>query len=149
MAVLFVTKSLWITDALFAAYPPEKECARVSSTCADWGEIEPRPIESGYDFWALFDELVDDESGFVNNRGIIANAYREGQLFGLRLSETDSMRNRQARTDPIFCAGSYNYLLPTFCVTGAEGTCDIIWTHTREAPRLCEEAGRAAGYRGG
>ena len=33
----------------------------------DWGEIKLIQIDS-YDFWILFNELCDDNSGFYNNK---------------------------------------------------------------------------------
>lgn len=95
----------------------------------DWGEIALKKIESGGDFWQLIDELCDDNSGFLNNKSSIAEAYKNGNLYGLEVYETDEMHKRGARSDAIFCAHTW-YLLPCFCIKD-KNEAVIIWTHTR------------------
>ena len=80
----------------------------------DWGEIKLAQIDSD-DFWRLFGELCDDNSGFIHNRCAILEAYKNETLYGLKVSETDSMYERGARMDNIFCEYSW-YLLPCFCI---------------------------------
>ena len=94
----------------------------------DWGEILLTQIDST-EFWILFDELCEDKSGFFHNRGTILEAYKEGNLYGLRVTETDKMYERGAREDIIFCERSW-YLLPCFCIKESNKAI-IIWTHTR------------------
>jgi hypothetical protein len=81
------------------------------------------------DFWCLIEELIDDESGFLNNRITILEAYKHGNLYGLRVIETEEMYERGASTDEIYCENSF-YLLPCFCVK-EENRAIIIWTHSR------------------
>ena len=76
----------------------------------DWGEIELEQIDY-IQFWHLFDEMVDDRSGFLNNKDVMLEAYKNGNLYGLRVNETDSMFKRGARKDTVFCENSW-YLLP-------------------------------------
>lgn len=95
---------------------------------ADWGDLELVQIEND-DFWCLFDEMVDDKSGFLNNRSTILEAYKKGNLYGVRVAETDKMYERRAMMDDIFCRESF-YLLPCFCVKN-NNVAVIIWTHTR------------------
>lgn len=99
----------------------------------DYGEILMKKIISGNDFWALFDELVDDKSGFLYNRSIIIDAYKNGNLYGLEVTETDSMYRRCARSDSIFCFDT-SYLVPCFCVIENENAI-ILWVHTRARRR--------------
>ena len=80
----------------------------------DWGEIKLNPIE-GNEFWCILDELYNDNSGFLCNRTTILEAYKGGNLYGLRVYETDEMYKRGARKDTIFCENSW-YLLPCFCI---------------------------------
>ena len=94
----------------------------------DRGEIRLSPIDCG-DFWCLLDELCDDNSGFIHNRRTILQAYKDGNLYGLRVNETDKMYERGAIMDNIFCNDSF-YLLPCFCVK-EKNTAILIWTHTR------------------
>ncbi len=94
----------------------------------DWGELKLEQIDD-CSFWYLIDELVDDESGFLYNRDIILKAYKDGNLYGLTVEESDEMFKRGARLDDIFCDKSY-YLLPCFCVK-EEDEAIIIWTHSR------------------
>ena len=49
----------------------------------DWGEIKLTQIDSSDEFWNLFDELRDDNSGFLHNRSTILDAYKNGDLYGL------------------------------------------------------------------
>lgn len=101
------------------------------SLASDYGEIELVQIQNGDDFWALFEELVDDKSGFLGNKTYILEAYRTGNLFGLQICETSAMYERGALKDPIFCKSNNTfYLLPCFCIM-REKTVEIIWTHSR------------------
>jgi hypothetical protein len=95
----------------------------------DWGEIRLNKIDSGDDFWCLFDEMCDDRSEFLYNRKMFLQAYKDGNLYGLRVDETDEMYKRRARMDKIFCEESW-YLLPCFCIVDGRKAI-IIWTHTR------------------
>lgn len=94
----------------------------------DWGEIKLEKINSR-DFWNIFDELSNDNSGFLHNKSIILEAYKNENLYGLRVNETDNMYKRGARMDNIFCKNSW-YLLPCFCIK-ENNKAIIIWTHTR------------------
>ena len=94
----------------------------------DWGEIKLKQIDSN-DFWCLMEELCDNKSGFVCNRSTILDAYKNGNLYGLTVNETNKMYKRCAYEDNIFCSNS-RYLLPCFC-TKENNKAIIIWTHTR------------------
>ena len=99
----------------------------------DWGEIKLTQIDSSDEFWNLFDELRDDNSGFLHNRSTILDAYKNGDLYGLRVNETHKMFERGARIDDIFCKDSW-YLLPCFCIK-EDNKAIIIWTHSRARKR--------------
>jgi hypothetical protein len=94
----------------------------------DWGEIELMKVDSD-GFWFLMDELYDDNHSFIYNRTTILEAYKNGNLYGLLVSETHAMYERDARNDRIFCKNSW-YMLPCFCVK-QEDTAILIWTHAR------------------
>ena len=100
----------------------------------DWGDICLTKI-TNENFWCLMDELIDDKSGFLCNRSTILDAYTNGNLYGLRVAETESMRIRSACDDSVFCTDIFKgektwYLLPCFCIR-ENSTAVIIWTHTR------------------
>lgn len=95
----------------------------------DYGDYKVKRIIDGSEFWQLMDALVDDKSGFLHNRDVIVNAFRNSKLYGLVVDETEEMFERRAWHDPIFCPGSW-YLLPCFCVVSGR-TANIIWTHSR------------------
>jgi hypothetical protein len=100
----------------------------------DWGDLEVVEIKQGEHFFKLLEELEDDGSEFLGNKRVIATAYKEGNLYGLRVRESDGMFARRARRDPIFCQATSCYMLPVFCVitvTPASVMADIIWTHSR------------------
>jgi hypothetical protein len=94
----------------------------------NWGEIKLCQIDEN-DFWCLIDELFDDKSGFCNNRRTILEAYKNDNLYGLRVDETDKMYENRERENNIFCKYSW-YLLPCFCVKESNNAI-IIWTHSR------------------
>lgn len=95
----------------------------------DWGEIKLKKIISSGDFWCLIDELFNDKSKFLCNRNSILDAFKEGNLYGLEVNETDSMFERGARMDELFCPDSF-YLLPCFCIK-EDDKAIIIWVHSR------------------
>jgi len=95
----------------------------------DWGKVQLEQIECGNDFWYLFIELIDDKSRFLHNKSTIVEAYKNKNLYGLRVEESVSMYDRRARSDEIFCENSF-YLLPCFCIKENDNAI-IIWTHTR------------------
>jgi hypothetical protein len=94
-----------------------------------WGDIKPYTVEDASDFWSLYDELRDDSSNFLCNRNSILEAYMNGTLYGLRVTETDEMYHSKERENPIFCKGTL-YCLPCFCIKD-DTTAVIIWVHTR------------------
>ena len=97
------------------------------------GEIKLIQIDSS-DFWILMDELYDDTSQFIHNRTTILEAYKTGNMYGLRVSETDMMYKNNTIEDKIFANnfihGNSFYLLPCFCIR-ENNKAIIIWTHTR------------------
>ena len=95
----------------------------------NWGEIKKEKIEDDDDFWCLYDEIVNDDSCFLNNREYILHSYKEGNLYGLRVDENDYMFKNKEYTNKIFCKKSF-YLLPCFCIKEND-KCIIIYTHTR------------------
>lgn len=111
-----------------------KRGQKCSFNMEDWGEIKLVQIDRPSECWELIDELYDDKSGFYCNRTTILEAYKNGNLYGLRVSETAQMYERGARIDKIFCRDSFGcpscYLLPCLCVK-ENNTAMIIWTHTR------------------
>lgn len=95
----------------------------------DYGEYRLKPIRTGEDFWHIIDALYDDKSGFVNNRDVIADALINRRLYGMVVSETEEMFERQAWHDDTFCPGSW-YLLPCFCIL-TRNVAKIMWTHSK------------------
>jgi len=95
----------------------------------DWGEIVSIQMTDSEDFWSIYDEMENDNSGFLANRSIILDAWKAGNMYGLQVEETEAMYERQACYDRLFCARSY-YLLPCFCIKN-DNKAEIIWTHSR------------------
>ena len=54
------------------------------------------------DFWALMDELVDDGSGFYNNRCLLLDAWEEGDMHSLAIGEPGDMLNSWLNLMPRF-----------------------------------------------
>ena len=116
-----------IMNRLISSLPQVKEDGGME----DWGEIKLAKIDSGYEFWCLMDELYDDQSGFIHNKNTILEAYKNNNLYGLKVIETDNMFEREAMIDNIFCLDSGSlYLLPCFCIKD-DNKAIIIWTHSR------------------
>lgn len=99
-------------------------------------------IESSADFWYLMDELIDDQSKLYYNRDSLLNSFTFGDLYGLKMHETEEMRMKRmrgdsVRDDSIFCKdykrNASFYLVVCFCVCDKkkDGTISYIWTHTR------------------
>ncbi len=72
---------------------------------------------------------MEDKSGFIDNRITILQAFKDGNLFGLSVKETQSMFDRSAMKDSIFCEDS-NYRLPCLCVL-TDDSDGILWVHSR------------------
>jgi hypothetical protein len=112
-----------VVKALCKSQPKRAHCTKGN----DWGELRAFKIVTGDDFWSLIAELYDDNSGFVNNKNSLVQAYRDGNLYGLRVLETQAMFERGP--GPIFVKRGL-WMLPCLCVKdGDEAT--IVWTHTR------------------
>jgi hypothetical protein len=101
---------------------------------SSWGALAVVRIDRSEDFWALFDELVDDASGFVSNRITLLDAFKGGYLYGLVVTETaDMYTNNVPPVGGLFCRASncsQQYLLPCLCVRVAKEAI-VIWTHGR------------------
>ena len=116
----------------------------------DWGCLDVIRVSYNSHFWNIIDELIDDNSGFVANRDMILDAYTGGNMFGISVRETPSMRIRNARNDNIFCKGG-RYILPCFCIRDCDRAI-IIWTHSRArrrgfAKRMVNVLGIKSAYR--
>ena len=92
----------------------------------DWGTIHLLQIVDGNDFCCILEEMND---GTVIHKHRFAEAYRDGNLFGLYVEETDDMFSREAYNDPIFCQNS-SYLLPCTAIK-RNGFIQSVWSHER------------------
>jgi ribosomal protein S18 acetylase RimI-like enzyme len=101
----------------------------------DYGDLCLVVIKSGDDFCSLLDALEDDKSGFIlHNKPWIMEKYRDGQLYGLCVKETDAMCQRHAWNDSIFLKGASWYTLPCFCTILDDEhpfTAQMIWVHSK------------------
>jgi hypothetical protein len=100
---------------------------------ASWGDFEVERVWKTYDFWALMDELQNDQSGFWNNRAVLLDAFVDKRLYTLKVFDYP----REMRNDPIFARDHTGmvseFLLPCLCVVGKmdEDVCEIVCVHTR------------------
>lgn len=96
---------------------------------ADYGDIILTKIENGNDLFALIEDDTTARGDPFDSRRVIANAFRDGDLYGLEVEETASMYNRSAWNDQIFIRNSL-YRLPCFCIVDeTEGV--LLWVHPR------------------
>lgn len=107
------------------AFLPDDEMYQLKD---DYGELVPRRIEDGREFWSIIEALENDASGFIHNKNYLVEAFKDNDLYGLYVTETDHMFRRGAGEDPIFCRYT-NYLLPCMCVKHGDAI-EIIWTHS-------------------
>lgn len=91
----------------------------------DWGEIKLLNIDNGWDFWCLFDALCK-ESSLLYDRTQIVDAYKNGNLYGLKVKETEEMNARSAMMDKIFL--NCLYLLPCLCIK-EDKKIAFLWIH--------------------
>ena len=98
----------------------------------DWGEIQLINITCGSDLYCLFYEIYTNNSDYINDIDMIFESYRDNNLYGLQVCETDSMFQRNARKDSIFCQNPKTslYLLPCFCIK-KNSDLKALWTHPR------------------
>lgn len=108
-----------------------KKYATITNT-TDWGEIHSFQVDQGNDFWCLLAELQGDHlSNFGDNRVFLIEAFRQGTLFSLRVTETDSMYKRKAQDDSVFCDPCESfYLLPALAVV-VDNVALLVWVHSR------------------
>jgi hypothetical protein len=98
---------------------------------------QPILIERSEDFWALFDEMVDDQCSFLHNRSTILDSFKNKNLYGLILEENDYLWNNRNQLNPIdnqlFCRDRISslYLFPLFCIKENNNECLFIWNHSR------------------
>jgi hypothetical protein len=102
---------------------------------SEWGALKAVCITRGEDFWALYQELVDDGSVFAANRITLVEAFRAGNLYGLEFDESQySFDTNIHPWGRLFCqddtAQVEYYLLPCLCVRNGDEAV-IIWTHSR------------------
>ena len=88
-------------------------------------------IESSVDFWAIYDELCNDECYLINEREQILEAYKNKELYGLEIKDAIYLFDKY---DNIF-AKQYNqkhseYLLPCFCIK-TSNIALMLWVHSR------------------
>ncbi len=107
----------------------------------NWGEIRLQKIDNCYYFWALYDEMCKDQGygyGWISNT--MLDAYKDGNLYGLLVPETEKMYRAGSygdigsHRDPIFAKESGTTLLPIFCIKEKQKEKNIavyIWTHPR------------------
>lgn len=92
------------------------------------------PIDSGECFFQIYDTLLKHNSGFVHNRASLLEAWKCGELYTLRIKETDALFNDPPlRTQLAIFAypenpKSSNLNLPIFCWRGAGDACIMLWT---------------------
>ena len=99
------------------------------------------PIESEKEFFALYDMLSRDKSGFLNNRCPLLAAWkRGGELFTLQIKETQELfDDHELRLDLAFFANPDDpkpsmINLPVFCWRDHGDVCIVLWTapHVRK-----------------
>ena len=86
------------SDELYKKIPIEPFILR-----KDYGEIVLTKIENGNQFISLMDSLVENEvktlpseKGFRHNRNKLVENFKRGELYGLSITETEGMRERNA-----------------------------------------------------
>ena len=110
----------------------------------DWSTAQATLVDTGGVFLALLDEMERDRSGFIHNRTVLVEAFRDHQMFYMCVPETDAMfKDKDSRYHPRFMDWKQHadvpfYCLPIVAVIGRkdESVIDILWVHSR-----CRRAG--------
>lgn len=118
---------------------PKRKFDKQCKLMPDYGPIIVQEIENFDDFWSLYDELIDENFIFSQNRSLMLQAFKDGKLFGIFITETDSMKSRNSfQQDPIFASSCHQHiemprslLVPGFCVKYNEDTAIMLWVHYR------------------
>lgn len=98
---------------------------------AETNNVELIKIDRHY-FWCIIDELCDDNSVFIYNRSEILKALINGNLYGLKMNESNP-KYQEARSESLFCQQSV-YLLPCFCIAENKKAI-MLWVHSRAQKR--------------
>ena len=113
---------------------PHADASKTSPVAphACWERAELRVVDDARWFWALWDEMVEDGSGFIHNRECLLKAFKADRMRAMEVHETDAMfRDKMCSKHPGFMQDTAWYRLPAFCCTSKNGGIDIIWVHTR------------------
>lgn len=81
-------------------------------------------LEDEDEFWSIFDEMLEDSSELLEQKGDILRSFTEGNMYGLRVTNTDFLTSVFRDLDKTF------YLLPCFCIK-EDGKTLMTWTHSR------------------
>ena len=119
---------------------------------SEWGKLLVRRVEEGEWFWALMEEVYDESTatpvkrdrggcsqsmhGFWWSRDDLADAFRDGRLYGVQVEVTRNMEivdHEPQIGRELLCRGYHNqkwYWLPAFMILerGIQATVDRIWT---------------------
>jgi len=137
----------WIKECnMITTYPFEESKINDNGLYLSTETLYLKKIEYTSEFWELMDELVDDKSSLYYNRDAFLRAFIDGDLYGLKMHETDEMytcrmSGESVRDDCIFCQDykkhESNYLVVCLCVCNKKqhGTLEYIWTHSRVRKR--------------
>ena len=86
-------------------------------------------IKCAADIVTAIDQLTADESGFLHNRNWLLDAWRKGDLFTMRIKETDELYKDHVLRDALghFLGVSPSWLnLPVLCWRDGDA-CEILW----------------------
>ena len=102
-----------------------------TETAIDWSGAVLRTVDDARWFWALWDELVADGSGFAHNRDVLLEAFKGDRMLALEVPETDAMFGGEGWKHPWFMLRTAFYRPPAFCCIVPAGGISIIWVHSR------------------
>lgn len=115
--------------------PGERVALAKSSTMAHWGAIRVREVVHSEDFWALTEELLSDQTLYLDHRAAVLDAFRTRKLYTLFVDETRPMFKNLERGNPIFVLHSW-YMLPCICALDEQGErVSFLWVHPRARDR--------------
>lgn len=87
-------------------------------------------IEGAHEMVTALDQLTADESGFLHNRNWLLNAWRKGNLYTMRIKETDQLyKDHELRLAlGYFLGAKPSWLnLPVLCERIDGDVCEILW----------------------
>jgi len=105
-------------------------------TLKDWGPFVIQKLKNAQEYWAINDEILNDDDGFKHNRLSLLQHFKDDQMYGLFICENDFMFRERVYDNNILARDRFGreggfYMLPCFCAVDDDNVAQFIWVHSR------------------